>query len=257
MSLFNEKLKNISLKEVLILIIILFIIQFIFNSLNIVHINSVWIYICIIIYFFYKLRNNFSSLKEDFAGIFQFNVVKYVLIIVILNIFLSYGFLYLSDWILVVFPSINDFLNLQFFHVGANNSLMVIGGLIATIFVSPISEELIFRGVLLNKLKLIVPTLFAILISSLLFASLHPFGSVISAFIFALCMAILYIRTDNIMVPIFAHFLNNLFAEAIVFLDKGNILFTNDLVMISVSLLAVVSGLVLTVSIIRELNNIK
>ncbi|MDO5832104.1 hypothetical protein [Methanobrevibacter sp.] len=59
------------------------------------------------------------------------------------------------------------------------------------------------------------------------------------------------------MVPIFAHFLNNLFAEAIVFLDKGNILFTNDLVMISVSLLAVVSGLVLTVSIIRELNNIK
>ncbi|MEE1134867.1 MAG: CPBP family intramembrane glutamic endopeptidase, partial [Methanobrevibacter sp.] len=69
---------------------------------------------------------------------------------------------------------------------------------LATIVVSPISEELIFRGVFLNRLKLIVPTTFAVLISSLLFASLHGFGSIFSAFIFAVCVAILYLKTDNI-----------------------------------------------------------
>ncbi len=257
MSLFNEKLKNIPLIEVLILIIILLIIQFIFNSLNIVHINSVWIYICIIFYFFYKLKDYSSSFKEDFADIFQINILKYVLLIVFLNIFLSYGLLYLSNYILDIYPAINNLFNLQFASVNANYSLIMIGGFIATVFISPISEELIFRGVLLNKLKLIVPTTFAILISSLLFASLHPFGSIISAFIFAICMAIFYIKTDNIAVPIFAHFLNNLFAETIVFLDKGNLLFTNDLVMIAISVLAIISGIVLTIFLIGELNKVK
>ena len=79
MSLFNEKIKNIPLNEVLVLIIILFIIQFIFNSLNIVHINSIWIYLFIIFYFFYKLRDNFTCFKEDFADIFRINLLKHIL----------------------------------------------------------------------------------------------------------------------------------------------------------------------------------
>lgn len=257
MSLFNEKIKNIPLNEVLVLIIILFIIQFIFNSLNIVHITSIWIYISIIFYFFYKLKDNFSYFKEDFADIFRIGLLKHILLIVLLNIFLSYGFLYLSNYLLAVCPEINNLFNLQIFSDNANNSLILIGGFIATVFVSPVCEELIFRGVLINKLKVIVPTTFAILISSLLFASLHPYGSIMSAFVFAICMAIFYIKTENIIVVIFAHFLNNLFAEVIVILDKGNILFTNDFVMIVISILAIISGIVLTVAIIGELNKIK
>ena len=163
----------------------------------------------------------------------------------------------MSNYLLAVCPEINNLFNLQIFSDNANNSLILIGSFIGTVFVSPICEELIFRGVLINKLKLIVPTTFAILISSLLFASLHPYGSIISAFIFALCMAIFYIKTENIMVVIFAHFLNNLLAELIVILDKGNILFTNDFVMIIISILAIISGIVLTVAIIGELNKIK
>ena len=257
MSLFNEKIKNIPLNEVLVLIIILFIIQFIFNSLNIVHINSIWIYLFIIFYFFYKLRDNFTCFKEDFADIFRINLLKHILLIVLLNIFLSYGLLYLSNYLLAVCPEINNLFNLQIFSGNANNSLILIGGFIATVFVSPVCEELIFRGVLINKLKLIVPTTFAILISSLLFASLHPYGSIMSAFVFAICMAVFYIKTENILVAIFAHFLNNLLAEVIVILDKGNILFTNDFIMIVISILAIISGIVLTVALIGELNKIK
>ncbi|MEE1134815.1 MAG: hypothetical protein UHW60_08600, partial [Methanobrevibacter sp.] len=86
--------------------------------------------------------------------------------------------------------------------------------------------------------------------------SLHGFGSIFSAFIFAVCVAILYLKTDNILVPIFAHFLNNLIAEVIVFLDSGEILFTNNLVMGAVSILAVISFVLILYFIVKQLNSI-
>nr|WP_294998812.1 CPBP family intramembrane glutamic endopeptidase [uncultured Methanobrevibacter sp.] len=172
------------------------------------------------------------------------DVLKSVLRIVILNIFFSYGMLYFSDFMLNISNQHNLF----------NSALTA--GLLATIFVSPISEELIFRGVFLNRLQLVVPLTFAVLISSLLFAALHSFGGIFSAFIFAVCVAILYLKTDNICVPILAHFLNNLFAEIIVVLDSGRILFTNDSVMCLVSVLAICSFVLILRFIVKELNTI-
>ena len=241
MSLFNEKLKKITLKELLSLIIVLFIIQYLINKLNIVQVDSYWIYIFIIFYFIFKLKSEFSSIKVDVLEVFSLNILKMILAVVILNIFFSYGMLYLSNYILDIVPSFNLF-----------NSFLT-GSLIATIFISPISEELIFRGVFLNRLQLIVPAVFAVLISSLLFAALHSFGSIFSAFIFGICIAILYLKTDNIFVVIFAHFLNNLFAEIIVVMDPNKILFTNSWVMMIMSILAIVSFVIILIFIIGQL----
>lgn len=245
MSLFNEKLKKITLKELLSLIIVLFLISYSFNLLNIVHIDSSWIYFFVIIYFMFKLRNEFFTIKSDIIEIFSNDMLKSILAIVVLNIFFSYGMLYLSNSILDVSQSIN-----------LTNSFLT-GGLLATIIISPISEELIFRGVFLNRLRLIVPTLFAVLISSLLFAALHSFGSIFSAFIFAICLAILYLKTDNIFVPILAHFLNNLLAELIVLIDVNKIIFNDSIVVMGMSILAIVSFVLILRFIVKELNTIK
>lgn len=245
MSLFNEKLKKITLKELLSLIIVLFLISYSFNLLNIVHIDSSWIYFFVIIYFMFKLRNEFFTIKSDIIEIFSNDMLKSILAIVVLNIFFSYGMLYLSNSILDVSQSIN-----------LANSFLT-GGLLATIIISPISEELIFRGVFLNRLRLIVPTLFAVLISSLLFAALHSFGSIFSAFIFAICIAILYLKTDNIFVPILAHFLNNLLAELIVLIDVNKIIFNDSIVVMGISILAFVSFVLILRFIVKELNTIK
>lgn len=245
MSLFNEKLKKITLKELLSLIIVLFLISYSFNLLNIVHIDSSWIYFFVIIYFMFKLRNEFFTIKSDIIEIFSNGMLKSILAIVVLNIFFSYGMLYLSNSILDVSQSIN-----------LTNSFLT-GGLLATIIISPISEELIFRGVFLNRLRLIVPTLFAVLISSLLFAALHSFGSIFSAFIFAICLAILYLKTDNIFVPILAHFLNNLLAELIVLIDVNKIIFNDSIVVMGMSILAIVSFVLILRFIVKELNTIK
>ena len=244
MSSFNEKLKKITLKELLSLIVVLFLIQYLVNSLNIVQIDSSWIYIIVIFYFIFKTKTEFFSIKGDVLEVFSFGILKSIFAVVVLNIFFSYGMLYFSDLILNISSDLNLF-----------NSAFA-GGLIATIIISPIFEELIFRGVFLNRLRLAVPLTFAILISSLLFAALHSFGSIFSAFIFAICAAVLYLKTDNIFVPMFAHFLNNLFAEILVALDTNNVLFTNNHVVAIMSVLAIVSFVLILISIVKELNTI-
>ena len=129
--------------------------------------------------------------------------------------------------------------------------------LFSVILISPICEELIFRAVFLNRLKLALPILFSILISSLIFAALHPFGSITSTFIFALSMVILSIKSDNILVCINAHFLNNLFAEIIVILDSKNTLFLNPNVFYLMKVLSLISFIIILFWIIKQLNIIK
>lgn len=246
MYLFKDKIKTVTIKEIFSIIIVLFLIQFVLNELNIIHIDFKYMYLVIIAYILFKLRDCIFSLKQDFLSIFSFETIKNVLFVVILNIFISYGFLYLANFLSANF-NLNSLLPFS----------ITFGNMIFIIIVSPIAEELIFHGVLLNRLRLVVPVLFSIFISSLLFAALHSFGSIFSAFIFAVCMAILYLKTDNILVPIFAHFLNNLFAESIVFIDKQEIIFNNVLVMNCISIVAVLSFIIILIFISKQLNNLK
>ena len=165
--------------------------------------------------------------------------------------------LYLSNNLVIHFPVLKFLAGFYVPSMSLTGSLPILGIFVSTVIISPIAEELIFRGVLLNRLKLITPTLFAVLVSSLLFGALHSFGSIISAFVFAICMAILYLKTENICVAILAHFLNNLFAEIIRYADYNRLIFTNDIVISIVSILAIVSAIILATSIITELNRIK
>lgn len=252
MSLFNDNLKNIKVKNLAIFIIISYIVLYILGQFTYL-INQKWIYVFAILYFVFKLMNYSEDFKNDFSNVFSKVELKFILLIVFANIFFSYGMLYAANYLAVSFPSLELLVNFSI----PSMSLVSFAPLISTIVVSPIAEELIFRGVLLNRLKMYVPTIFAVLITSLLFGSLHNFGSITSAFVFAVCMAILYLKTENICVPILAHFLNNLFAEIIRSVDVNELLFTDGSVMLVISILAIVSAIILSSSIIKELNNIK
>ncbi len=76
------------------------------------------------------------------------------------------------------------------------------------VLVAPVLEELFARGILLTRwsVKWGVPR--AIVASSTVFALLHT--NFLGAFCFACAMAILYIRTKSLFVPISLHILNNL-----------------------------------------------
>ena len=249
MSQFNERIKEIPIKEVLLIIILSYMATIFLNSLNL-SIMGVF-NVVVVLYFVLYLRGFKDEFKLEISNIFAKISFKEIMFIVLINICFSYGMLYLSNYIINIIH-LNGFLS---FFIPVK-SILGIFSFLSVILVSPLAEELVFRGVFLNKLKLIVPTVFAILISSLLFASLHSFGSIFSAFIFGICMALLYLKTENILVPILAHFINNLIGESIYHIDSGYLLFTNGIVMAVMSILAVVSFIFILKFINSNMKNI-
>ncbi|UZP03899.1 CPBP family intramembrane metalloprotease [Clostridium botulinum] len=77
--------------------------------------------------------------------------------------------------------------------------------------ISPIIEEFFFRGLFLIKLKDNCNPIFALIFSSLMFCCLHYYGyGQISAFITALLLGIIALKTNTIFYTIIGHILFNL-----------------------------------------------
>lgn len=237
-------------------VVVIFYIPFLSLRLfNITNIDTWIVNLIIIAYFVVRFGDSIPDLKVDISNIFSKFSFLDILVIVLANIFFSYGMLYLSNWFVHLVP-LNSFLTCLV-PKSIGSGFFGILTFISIVLVSPISEELIFRGVLLNKLKFVVPTTIAILVSSLLFASLHSFGSIFSAFIFGVCMAILYLKTDNILLPLLAHFLNNFIGEVIYNIDGSLLLFKNNVLVCLMSILAIVSFIIILKFIDSHLKNIK
>lgn len=78
------------------------------------------------------------------------------------------------------------------------------------VLVAPVMEEFFIRGILLTRWTVKWGVTRAIIASSILFGILHT--NVIGGFCFACVMAVLYIRTKSLFIPISIHILNNLTA---------------------------------------------
>lgn len=84
------------------------------------------------------------------------------------------------------------------------------------VLIAPILEEFFFRGILLARWTIKWNVVRAIIFSSVVFAVLHT--DLMGSFCFACVMAILYIRTKSLFIPMSLHIVNNLTAWLIVFL---------------------------------------
>ena len=255
MSSLNDCLKKISILEVLIILLILIGLSILLGFYG-YSIGGDWIYLGIIVYFIYRLRFFGEGFKQDFNNIFSDISPKSLLTIVLVNVFFSYGMLYITIFAQDNIPRLNSFLAMSILPLLPINSLFGIGASLSIIFISPLCEELLFRGVFLNRLKLFVPTSYAIAITSILFGSLHSYGNIISAMVFGVCMCIIFLKTKNILTCIFAHFLNNLLAEIFVYMDSGNLIFTNYVFIFVFSILAIVSFYLIVISIRQEWKHI-
>jgi membrane protease YdiL (CAAX protease family) len=81
-----------------------------------------------------------------------------------------------------------------------------------TIVAAPITEELLFRGFLLNALSRYLPFSAAAVLSSVAFAFIHDAGSVVPVFVVGLVLAVVYHRTGSLIAAIIAHGTFNAFA---------------------------------------------
>ena len=164
------------------------------------------------IIFTYK-KLNFSFVVKGLIYLSSIMMIYYMIYFIFDNSFLFNFFKYFND-VLTGKKNITiyDILILEKLQRPRFEPFM----LISTVIIGPIFEEILYRGLLYNKLKQISNTFIAILISSILFAFLHisVYGFNIKIFCFVLDGILLtycYEKTDSIYVPILVHSVNNFF----------------------------------------------
>ena len=262
---FNDYLDKLSIIKVLsfflLVMLILTLIPMIFNF----YLGSLpfkfILYIVMLLFFIYNFKridlkeeNNNSflkSLKNEYNSLFEVSDIYHVSFIVIANIlFVSaiYFILkYLSAISFIQFdsPLFGDFSSLS---IG-----ILLLYLLAVVILSPTIEEILFRGIFLRRFnKELNNITWAILISSILFGICHTFGGILGAILFGICVSILYIKSGNILVPILAHFLNNLISFILALSGVESLIQNNSIVISLIVILAIVSNFVLFRAIFKE-----
>ncbi len=104
-----------------------------------------------------------------------------------------------------------------------NQPREIFGFMIQAVLISPLIEELFFRGFLLTFLKKYTSTLVAILLSAGVFALAHAnLDSAIPLWFLGIVLGIAYQHTGSLLLPIGIHGCFNLISGLNLLLEKGN-----------------------------------
>ncbi|KGN03127.1 CAAX protease [Clostridium novyi A str. 4570] len=180
--------------------------QSIFND-NFFGIISQVILICFIVYKLKKNGFNFKASIKDFKS-----KPKYkdgLIIIVVHGILAIAAALGVAYIVYKINPGLAEKMMGQKILENSGTIYDTIYEFILVVILAPIAEELIFRGVILNRLKMRWGVGPAIIISSILFGVLHINLAIIGAFLFGVMMCIVYMKTRNIFVTMLIHCVNN------------------------------------------------
>ena len=261
----NDYLDRLSIIKVLsfflLIILILTLIPMIFDF----HLGSLAfkliLYGIMLLFFVYNFKkidlkenieNSYlTAIRNDFNSLFYVSDIWHISFIVIANIlFVSaiYFLLkYLAGLSILQFdaPLYGDFTYLS-------GSVMALY-FISIVILSPIVEETLFRGLFLRKFnKELDNVTLSILITSVLFGFCHNFGGILGAVLFGICVSVIYIKSKNILVPIFAHFLNNLISFLLAGFGIESLIQGNSIAIALIVVLAIVSNAVLFRAIFKE-----
>ena len=200
----NDRLKSFSLLEILIGLVIAFIASSMlskaFGRLGIIdHDFSILFAIFLVFLFLFR---GVKDLKPRIDEIFIEKNRNEALYLFICNFF--FGFFVLS-FFGTFDSSFSSGLQLSY-----DSGFTLLLSVLSSVIFAPIVEELLFRGIIFNKLNSKISVLYAVIITSLLFSAFHGFGRLLVTFIFSIALCIIYLKTENILIPIFIHILNNL-----------------------------------------------
>lgn len=165
------------------------------------------------IVFIYAIYKSYTSTAWPIHKIYKNQILILIIIGIISVIIIQYGTSWLQHIGILTETKSQDYA----FNVLKKNP---IGFYILVCILSPISEEFIFRGFLINKFINIfgyslTNKITAILLSSVTFATMHNPTSLVDLFPFILVgilLAILYVFSGKIIIPITIHIFLNLLA---------------------------------------------
>ena len=217
---FNTRLRTIRIRDlaagIIVVGIITYILSIIFPIVGDSEDLTFIVFVILILLFFVWALSGTTGLNTDLGDVFERNPFREILYVFAINIIFAYLFTYLIA-ILDIMVGFGDPTWIPIWDMDSVtiDSATFIIDAITGIIVAPILEELIFRGILFNRLKIRTGIIPAMLISSFIFGIGHDFGGMTSAFLFGICMCILYLKTDNILVPMTVHFINNVVATGL------------------------------------------
>lgn len=245
MESFNNKLKEISILE-LIGVVILSIIL-----LVVLEVNIEWISVFIIVYVLFRTRNELGGLKSCATNLFSKISFKTWLLLGIANYIFALGSaVYLTE----MFPDLFNIFGLM----SITNNITYIGmDILLSIILGPIFEELVFRGIIFNRLDKRLPLAAAIIISSYFFCSFHSYQTYLSCFVFGAAMCIAYLMSENILVPITLHMFNNLISMAVSYIPNIGLIFDSEIGMLIVGILTIISLIYLLIFIVNGYKEVK
>ena len=90
---------------------------------------------------------------------------------------------------------------------------------VAIVIVTPIFEEVVFRGLMQGALRRKFGAVAGVIASTLLFTLVHAVGVWVAVAALGLLLAYIYDRTRNILVPIAVHVLHNAIAFFVIVFD--------------------------------------
>ena len=194
--------------NIFVLCVVIFIFQFIskfwlndsFGLLPMIAIQFFGVYFPIILYCKFSktdISSYFKKSKEKLLLNCTFSIITAIGV----NIFVRY----------LNYPVINLVKTNSASYEYSFSLYNIITGLIFLCIVPSIAEELLFRCIMLDKLKNKHSLTVSILISSIIFAVLHfDLTNFIPQFIFGIVLCLMAISTKSIFPSILAHFLNNI-----------------------------------------------
>ena len=166
----NDRLKSFSLLEILIGLVIAFIASSMFSKafgrLGIIdHDFSILFAIFLVFLFLFR---GVKDLKPRIDEIFIEKNRNEALYLFICNFF--FGFFVLS-FFGTFDSSFSSGLQLSY-----DSGFTLLLSVLSSVIFAPIVEELLFRGIIFNKLNSKISVLYAVIITSLLFSAFHGFG---------------------------------------------------------------------------------
>lgn len=210
---YKEKNVQMSMLEVISMIVIIFGIMYGIGYLNFLYDSSLypWYVDHLIPFFaFFTIVLIYSPARNyclQLVKSLQFNHFKHYVTIVmtmivlliylaVLNLVLPTEFS-MDESNIVIEPTINE---------------LILYVVVLTIF-APVWEEIVFRGMFFTKLSQRFSTLIGAVISAFIFTLGHSLtlASVLYIFGMGICLAYTYKKTNNLLVPIRIHVLNNSF----------------------------------------------
>lgn len=155
-----------------------------------------------------NIKINFLSLLKEirFKDIF-FNVILNEFFSITLIMIIIFAFTSLFPQLTIYLG--NEISTQSFIKNEINYKYYCLFDFLILVILAPVTEEIIFRGIIFEHMKLKFGIKKAIIFSSFIFGFLHMNINIIGAFTFGILSTLLYIKTQKITSSIASHSLNN------------------------------------------------